>query len=173
MSACVSLMWSNICNTFGNILFLSFTLTNGFNSYLDQEEGHSICLQGPGKLHILHFCLNLCHLSTVFMVLDKRQQLYLHLFRLIIMYVMCCITLSMCFIFCHFMPQQRTNYYNSHGPPTVSNTWFSLNATFEQRNVHTWNIFFSDPLCLMYSLGRNSFRLRRQITFLHGYPFGL
>lgn len=45
------------------------------------------------------------------------------------------------------------------GPPTVSNTLFSLNVTFEQCNVHTWNIFFSDPLCLMYSLGRNSFRL--------------
>lgn len=41
-------------------------------------------------------------------------------------------------------------------------------------NVHTWNIFFSDPLCLMYSLGRNSFRLRRYIfTWLLFWATGL
>lgn len=27
---------------------------------------------------------------------------------------------------------------------------------------HTWNIFFSEPLCLVYSFGRNSFRLHRE-----------
>lgn len=29
-------------------------------------------------------------------------------------------------------------------------------------NTHTWNIFFSDPLCLVYSFGKNSFRLQRR-----------
>lgn len=51
----------------------------GVSSYLYQEEGHSICKQGPGELHILHFCLNLHHLSTVVMVLDKQYKSHLHL----------------------------------------------------------------------------------------------
>lgn len=29
--------------------------------------------------------------------------------------------------------------------------------------AHTWNIFFSAPLCLMYSLGKNSFRLEKKL----------
>lgn len=31
------------------------------------------------------------------------------------------------------------------------------------QHEHTWNIFFSAPLCLMYSLGKNSFRLQKQL----------
>lgn len=31
-------------------------------------------------------------------------------------------------------------------------------------DAHTWNIFFSDPLCLAYSFGKNSFRLWREKT---------
>lgn len=47
------------------------------------------------------------------------------------------------------------------GPPTVCNTFAPLNAAFRRGRAHTWNIFFSDPLCLVYSFGKNSFRLRR------------
>lgn len=150
-----------ICeHSFSQIYLFAGVDLHYFSAYLDQKEGHSICLQGPGELHILHFCLNLCHLSTVFMFLDKQHQLHLPLLRCntvcyILHYMM------WCFVFSQFMAQQRTNYCYSHGLPTVSNTLFSLNATLEHRNAHTWNIFFSDPLCLMYSLGRNSFRLWR------------
>ncbi len=100
-------------------------------------------------------------------------RLHLHLLRLITTYVTCYVMWSTCFTFCQFMPPQRTNYYNSHELPAVSNTCFTLNVTLEQENEHTWNTFFSDPLCLMYSFGRNSFRLWRGMTFLHGYPFEL
>lgn len=31
-------------------------------------------------------------------------------------------------------------------------------------DARTWNIFFSDPLCLVYSFGKNSFRLQREKT---------
>lgn len=51
------------------------------NLYLHQEKGHSVRLQGPGELHVLHFCLDLCHLSTVFVVLHRKQS-YLHHFSL-------------------------------------------------------------------------------------------
>lgn len=55
----------------------------------------------------------------------------------------------------------------------VPNTSSHLNAAFDQSNEHTWNIFFSAPLCLVYSFGRNSFRLQREIAFGHGYPHEL
>lgn len=45
---------------------------SSLSSHLHQEEGHSVRLQGPGELHILHFCLDLCHLATVFMLLDRE-----------------------------------------------------------------------------------------------------
>lgn len=54
-----------------------------FSAYLHQEEGHSVRLQGPGELHILHFCLDLCHLSAVCMVLHKGDYSRLHLLILI------------------------------------------------------------------------------------------
>lgn len=148
-------------HSFSPIYLVTGVNSPAFSSYLHQEEGHAVRLQGPGELHILHFCLDLRHLATVFMFLDRDHQSHLH--PSITTYCMLCVDVmrSTCFQFCQFISQQRTNYYNSHGPPTVSNTLFPLNATFEQCNVHTWNIFFSDPLCLVYSFGRNSFRLQR------------
>lgn len=45
------------------------------NSYLHEKEGHSICLEGPSKLHILYFSFYLRHLSTVFMFLENNSYI--------------------------------------------------------------------------------------------------
>lgn len=42
----------------------------------------------------------------------------------------------------------------------MSRVW---SISFKKKNSdHTWNTFFSAPLCFMYSLGRNSFRLEKK-----------
>lgn len=41
---------------------------SGF-TYLHQEEGNPVRAKGPGQFHILHFGLDLSHLTTVLVVL--------------------------------------------------------------------------------------------------------
>lgn len=42
-------------------------------SYLNQEEGHSICSQRPGQLYIFHLRLDFSHLATAFVFLQVKQ----------------------------------------------------------------------------------------------------
>lgn len=63
---------------------------------------------------------------------------------------------------------QFPSFPRSFCAPAGSMKYAFSSATCKQnlakwQHVHTWNIFFSAPLCLMYSLGRNSFRLQKQL----------
>lgn len=125
-------------------LFLGWNKRKRFCCYLHEEEGHSICLKGPGKLHIFYFSLYLRHLSAVFMVLEKQMVTFPTSYANIldIVYLLHYI----CILWIYTATENKLKI---------------LHAAFGKCNIHTWNIFFSAPLCLIYSLGRNSFRLRR------------
>lgn len=43
-------------------------------THLHQEEGHTICPKGPGQFDILDFGFYFAHLSTVLVLLQKRQR---------------------------------------------------------------------------------------------------
>lgn len=78
-------------HSFSPIYLVTGVNSPAFSSYLHQEEGHAVRLQGPGELHILHFCLDLRHLATVFMFLDRDHQSHLH--PSITTYCMLCVAL--------------------------------------------------------------------------------
>lgn len=40
-----------------------------FLTHLHQEERDAVRPQGPSQLHVLHFGFNLCHFTTVFVLL--------------------------------------------------------------------------------------------------------
>lgn len=98
-------------------------------TYFDQEEGDAIRPQRPCQFDIFHFCFDFCHLSTVFVILQIGSNMYSVSAQLV------------------------------HNCQT-SWMWNNQHVHFlNEQCDHTWNTFFSAPLCFMYSLGRNSFRL--------------
>lgn len=75
------------------------------------------------------------------------------------------------------LPQSRSSRHSSCAPagqifhvlifgtlkiPHVSRLCTNVYIYQKGQHEHTWNIFFSAPLCFMYSLGRNSFRLEKK-----------
>lgn len=99
----------------------STTLTAGFQTDLDQEEGDTICPQRPRQFDIFHFSFDLRHFATVLVLLKERG------------------------VMCWASEHCLCNHLMKHLSKAQCN--------------QTWNIFFSAPLCFIYSLGRNSFRL--------------
>lgn len=74
-----------------------------------------------------------------------------------------------CFYLCHFSTvfvflQMKLHLHDStYQAVDLLLHECPVSLSREQRN-RTWKIFFSAPLCLMYSLGRNSFRLKGIMT---------